>query len=153
LKHTKQESSETSALWRFVPTLEGLNNLNKSTLCESLAIEFTEIGDDFLRATMPVDSRTVQPAGRLHGGASAALIETLGSVASYVCIDAPKEAAVGIELNCSHLRGASEGMVTGTVRPVRIGRTLHVWSAEITDELGRLLCVGRLTVSIIPGAQ
>ena len=140
-------TSETP--WRTTPTVEQLNALNAGTLGEATGMRFTQVGPDYLRMAMPVDRRTVQPAGLLHGGASAALAETIGSVASACVIDRDREAAVGIELNCSHLRGVREGEVHATCRPVRIGRTLHVWDVRIADDRGRAVCACRLTVSVI----
>ncbi len=112
-----------------------------------LGIEVTEIGDDFIKATMPVDHRTHQPFGLLHGGASCVLAETLGSIASTLCIDPSKEMAVGVEINANHLRSVRSGHVEGTVRPVHIGRTIHVWNIEIKAG-EKLICVSRLTCAI-----
>ena len=138
-------------IWKHQPTLEGMNAMSARTLNEALGIEFTEIGPDYMKARMPVDARTVQPFRILHGGASGALAETLGSVASVMCVEDPtKEACVGIELNCSHLKSAPEGtFVTGTVRPFRIGRKIQVWNIEIQDEKGALVCVSRLTIAVV----
>ena len=113
-----------------------------------LGIEFTEIGADFLRARMPVDQRTLQPYGLLHGGASVTLAETLGSSASALCVDGGK-AVVGIEINANHVRGATSGWVIGTARALHIGRSTHVWDIRIENEEGKLICVSRLTVAII----
>lgn len=128
-------------------SLEDLNALNPNTLGESLGIEFTEIGDDYVKASMPVDHRTVQPYGILHGGASVALAETLGSVASQMTagIDRP---CVGIEINANHLKSVSSGFVHGTARPIRIGKSMHVWNIEIVDDHDNLICVSRLTVLV-----
>jgi len=138
-------------IWKHQPTLEGMNSMSAGTLNESLGIEFVEIGPDYIKARMPVDSRTVQPFRILHGGASGALAETLGSVASVMCVEDPtKEACVGIELNCSHLRSAREGSaVIGTVRPFRLGKKIQVWNIEIHDEKGALVCVSRLTIAVV----
>jgi len=114
-----------------------------------LGIVFTEVGPDYLVATMPVDGRTVQPAGLLHGGASAALAETLGSFAAYLAVDASRYDCVGQEINASHLRPVTAGIVTGTARAFRIGRRSQVWGIEITDDLGRLVCVSRLTLAVV----
>ncbi len=138
-------------IWKLSPTLEGLNATSKNTLAENLGIEFTAFGDDFLKAKMPVDHRTIQPMGLLHGGASVALAETLGSVASVLCLDDfTMLMPVGVEINANHLRSASTGFVYGTARPLRLGRTLHIWNIEIEDEAGKLVCVSRLTVAIVP---
>ena len=138
-------------IWKQPANLEYLNQLNKNTLNESFGIEFTEIGPDYLVATMPVTASNVQPFRILHGGASVCLAETLGSVASMLCIeDMDKYTAVGLEVNANHLRSVKEGgMVTGTCRPVRVGRSVHVWQIEINDQFGQMSCISRLTVSII----
>ncbi|RYE24208.1 MAG: hotdog fold thioesterase [Sphingobacteriales bacterium] len=130
-------------------SIDMLNSLSKNTIGEILNIEFKEIGDDFLKATMPVDKRTHQPYGLLHGGASAVLAETVGSVASMLCIDTDKQICVGIEINCNHIRGKKEGMVTATARPLHIGATTHVWDVKICDERDKLVCVSRLTVAVL----
>jgi 1,4-dihydroxy-2-naphthoyl-CoA hydrolase len=140
--------SKTSIWWRQ-PDLEHLNSMNEGTMGEALGMEFTNIGSDFLSIRMPVDERTKQPAGLLHGGASASLAETAGSVASYLCVDPELFQVVGVELNCSHLRSARQGYVTATCRPVRIGRSMHVWSIDIHDQAEKLVCVCRLTVTVL----
>lgn len=138
-------------IWKQPFTLEALNDLNTNTLGATLGIEFTKFGNDFLTARMPVDDRTVQPMRLLHGGASAALAETLGSVASVLCIeDVAKHTAVGVEINANHLSSARKGFVYGTVRPFRLGRSIHVWGIEIKNEEEKLICVSRLTIAIIP---
>ncbi len=130
-------------------TVEALNALSRNTAIETLGIVFTEIGPDFLRATMPVDPRTHQPYGLLHGGASALLAETLGSTAGGMA--APEGCGVvGIEINANHLRGARGGTVTGTTRPLHVGRSTQVWEIRIEDTAGRLVCVSRLTLAVIP---
>src|SRR5690606_14581100 len=121
---------------------------SRGTAMEPLGIVFTEIGPDYLRATMPVDARTRQPYGLLHGGASVLLAETLGSTAGMLCVDEGK-GVVGIEINANHLRGVRQGQVTGTVRPVHVGRSTQVWDIRIEDAAGRLACVSRLTVAVI----
>lgn len=139
-------------LWKQPATLDGLNALNANTMGETLGIVFTAIGDDFLTATMPANARTVQPFRILHGGANVALAETLGSVASTLCLDdLTTHTAVGLEINANHLRSVREGgCVEGTVRPIRVGRQMHVWQIEIRDlETGELSCISRLTVAII----
>jgi len=137
-------------MWKHPIDLVQINALNDNTLGEALGIEFTEIGDDFIIAKMPVDSRTVQPHQMLHGGASVALAETLGSVASTLCIeDLGKKMAVGVEINANHLRPATKGFVFGKVTGIRVGRSMHVWNIEITDERTKLVCVSRLTVAIV----
>ena len=138
-------------IWKQPATLDGLNALNDNTMGAALGIEFTAIGDDFLTATMPVNAVTVQPYHILHGGASVALAETLGSMASTLCIDDwSRQNAVGLEINANHLKSVREGgRVTGTCRPVRVGRQVHVWTIEIRDESGELSCISRLTVAIV----
>lgn len=130
-------------------SLGTLNSLSKNTMGQMLNIKFTEIGDDYLVATMPVDDNSRQPYGLLHGGASAALAETIGSVASMLCIDTDKQICVGVEINCNHLRGKKEGIVTAKASPLHIGATMHVWDIKITDERDKLICVSRLTVSVL----
>lgn len=130
-------------------TLETLNALNDTCMVGHVGIEFTEIGEDYLRARMPVDRRTTQPFGILHGGASATLAETLGSVASTAIIDLERQRAVGLEINANHIRPVSEGYVYGTARPLHVGRRTHVWDIRIEDEAGRLVCVSRLTMMIV----
>ncbi len=136
-------------IWTQKLTLETLQKACANTMCEHLGMEFTEIGDDFLSAKMPVDHRTKQPAGLLHGGASAALAETLGSVASLMCLSSKQKMPVGIEINANHLKSATSGFVSGKVTPVRIGQSLHVWNIEIHNEKSELVCVSRLTVMIV----
>ncbi|MBS0216172.1 MAG: hotdog fold thioesterase [Proteobacteria bacterium] len=129
-------------------TLDQLNALSRNTLMEPLGIVFTELGADYLRATMPVDARTHQPYGLLHGGASAALAETLGSTAAGLCVG-EDEGVVGIEINANHLRGAREGVVTGTARPLHVGRSTQVWEMKIENEAGDLVCISRLTLAVV----
>jgi 1,4-dihydroxy-2-naphthoyl-CoA hydrolase len=127
-----------------------INAFTRGTLCEGLGIVVTEVGDDFVRGRMPVDARTHQPFGLLHGGASVALAETLGSLAAWLCIDPDAEAAVGLEVNANHLRAVTSGNVTGTARPLHVGRSTQVWDIRIEDEDGRAVCVSRLTVAVVP---
>lgn len=130
-------------------TLAHFDNIGKNTMGEHLGMRFTELGDDYLKATMPVDHRTRQPYGLLHGGASAALAETLGSVASALVIDPEKFICVGIEINANHVRSVRSGLVTGTCTPIHIGATTHVWDIRIHDERNKLVCISRLTVAIL----
>jgi 1,4-dihydroxy-2-naphthoyl-CoA hydrolase len=135
-----------SKIWKEFITLEVINSMGKNTLGEHLGMEFIEIGDDYLLASMPVDNRTIQPAGLLHGGASVALAETLGSVAGVAILEDPlKESVVGVEINANHLRPVTKGKVFGRVSPVKIGKNIQVWNIDITDDKGRLVCVSRLT--------
>lgn len=136
-------------LWFREYNLEDLEFLSRNNMVEHLAIRVTELGPDFLRGTMPVDHRTHQPAGLLHGGASVALAETLGSFAANLCVDPSRKACVGQEISASHLRSVREGVVTGTARPKHIGRSSQVWEIEIVDERDRLVCLSRLTVAVV----
>ncbi len=129
--------------------LLSLNNLSKNTLAGHLHIFFTEFGENYLKATMPVNEKTHQPFGLLHGGATAALIETVGSVASWLCIDPDKQLAVGINIECSHLRGKTNGLITATASPLHIGATTHVWDIRVTDERNKLIAAGKLTTAIL----
>jgi 1,4-dihydroxy-2-naphthoyl-CoA hydrolase len=134
--------------FRRTTSLEALNAMSHGTAMEPLGIVFTEIGPDFLRATMPVDARTHQPYGLLHGGASVLLAETLGSTAGMLSVD-EGQGVVGIEINANHLRGVREGLVTGTVRALHTGRSTQVWEIRIEDPAGKLVCISRLTVAVI----
>ena len=137
-------------IWKQKVDLTFINQISKNTLVEHLGIEFTEVGDDYLIAKMPVDHRTHQPAGLLHGGASVALAETVGSTASFLCIETLQtKMAVGVDINASHLRGITEGYVYGKATPIRIGKSIHVWKIEVTSQSGKLICVSRLTMAII----
>jgi 1,4-dihydroxy-2-naphthoyl-CoA hydrolase len=130
-------------------TVEQFQHLGKNTLGEHLGMQFTEIGDDFIRGTMPVDHRTHQPYGLLHGGASVALAETLGSVGAALTVDHEKFICVGLEINANHVRSVRSGVVTGTAKPIHIGATTQVWDIRITDERDKLVCVSRLTVAVL----
>ncbi|HTO38697.1 MAG TPA: PaaI family thioesterase [Brumimicrobium sp.] len=127
-----------------------VNSFAKDTMIEHLDIKCIEVGEDYIVATMPVDSRTHQPMKLLHGGASAALIETIGSMGSTLLIDLEKEAPVGIEINANHIGGISSGLVKAVGKIVHAGKRTHVWQVDITNnETGALICTGRLTVMII----
>ena len=139
----------SKTIWKNHATLDELNALSKDTMAATLGIEFVEIGTDRLKATMPVNIRTLQPYGLLHGGASAALAETIGSVASWMSIDTEKQICVGIEINCNHLRGKKDGVVTATAEPLHLGATTHVWDIRIRDEKEKLVCVSRLTIAVL----
>ena len=136
-------------IWQQKPSVEQLNQICKNTMAENLGIEFTEVGFDFLVAKMPVDQRTQQPFKLLHGGASVALAETLGSIASAFCIDTNQKMPVGIEINANHLKSANAGYVTGKVSQLKLGQKLHVWNIEITNEKMEVICCSRLTVMIV----
>ena len=137
-------------IWKNKIDIDAINASSEQTLSGHLGIEFTEWGDDYISAKMPVDKRTVQPFGLLHGGASVVLAETIGSVASLFCIkDTNKHVPVGVDINANHLSSIRSGYVIGTARPYKIGRKLHVWNIEIVDEQGKMICVSRLTVAII----
>ncbi len=129
--------------------LTDFSHLGKGTMGEHIGIEFTELGPGFMKAQMPVDARTRQPYGLLHGGASCVLAETLGSVASAMVIDPEKFICVGLEINANHIRGVREGLVTGTATPLHLGSSTHVWDIKIHDEREKLVCVSRLTVAIL----
>lgn len=131
-------------------SLEMLRSLEPNTMGEHIGIEWAEVGDDFIKATMPVDNRTRQPYGLLHGGASCTLAETIGSVASAMVVDHTRFACVGLEINANHIRSAREGVVTGIAKPLHLGSNTHVWDIRIYDEIGKMICVSRLTVAVIP---
>ena len=140
-------------IWKYDSSVEELNSRFKHDLGSLLEIEFTEIGEDFLTARMPVTERVHQPAGILHGGASVVLAETVGSVASGMLIDREKQMAVGLEINANHLRPVKKGFVTATCRPVHIGGKTHVWDIRLFDDRGKMSCISRLTVAVVPKIQ
>ena len=137
-------------MWKSDYSIEKVNSMNKNTILETLGIEITEKGSDFLVGKMPVDSRTVQPMRILHGGANVVLAETLGSIASLMIINPEEEISVGLDVNANHIRSVKSGWVKGTAKPISIGKKIHVWEIKITDDDDRLTCVSRLTVSILP---
>lgn len=130
-------------------TLDTLNGMSPNTMTEHLGIVFTQIGEDFIKATMPVDHRTHQPLGMLHGGASVVLAETLGSVAATCCVNMSKQYCVGLEINANHIKSVRSGIVTGTTRPIHVGKKTQVWEIKITNEQDELICVSRITMAII----
>ncbi|HEY8396590.1 MAG TPA: hotdog fold thioesterase [Flavihumibacter sp.] len=138
-----------AAIW-FDPnlTIDALVPLGKNTLGEHLGIEWVELGEDYIVASMPVDHRTKQPYGLLHGGASVALAETLGSVGAALSVDPSRYIAVGMEINANHIRSAKDGKVYGTARPIHRGGSTHVWEIRIENEKSQLICISRLTVAI-----
>jgi 1,4-dihydroxy-2-naphthoyl-CoA hydrolase len=140
------------SIWFRPYTLEELDRQSQGCMVEHLDIRFTEIGPDYIRATMPADARTWQPFGLLHGGASVTLAETLGSVGANCVIDNSKFFCVGQEINANHLRGVRSGRVTGTARPIHIGGRSQVWEIRIEDQKGKLVCISRLTLAVVEGA-
>lgn len=136
-------------IWNTPQDLDTLQSRHANTIIGHLGIEFTEIGSDFLRARMPVDHRTIQPFGILHGGSSVVLAETLGSCAAQMCVDGSKYVCVGLDINANHIRSVRSGHVSGTARPIHVGRTTQVWGIEISDENGDLVCVSRITMSVL----
>jgi 1,4-dihydroxy-2-naphthoyl-CoA hydrolase len=142
------------AIWKTTPSLTALQERLDGTLAEHLDIVLEDIGDDWLQASMPVDARTIQPAGLLHGGASCVLAETLGSIAATLCVDPARQMCVGLEINANHIRSARDGRVTGTARPLHVGTSTQVWQIELRDGRDRLVCVSRLTLAVLdrPGA-
>lgn len=138
------------SIWKQDTDLKRLDGWTRNTLMEALGIRVTAIGEDWLQGTMPVDHRTHQPYGLLHGGASVALAETLGSSAAMLTLDPEKERAVGLDINANHVRGVTSGTVTGTARPLHLGRSTQVWEIRIEDEAGKLVCISRLTMAVVP---
>ncbi len=130
-------------------TIEQLNKLSVNTLANSLGIEFIEIGDDFISAKMPVDQRTHQPLGMLHGGASVALAETLGSLGAYCYLDNKTQYCVGLEINANHIKSIREGFVVGIARAIHVGKKTQVWEIKITNDLKELICISRITMAVI----
>jgi 1,4-dihydroxy-2-naphthoyl-CoA hydrolase len=138
------------SLWKQPTDLARLNGWSANTMMEALGIRITAVGDDWLAGSMPVDHRTHQPYGLLHGGASVALAETLGSTAAMLTLDPEKELAVGLDINANHVRGVRSGTVTGTAKALHIGRTTQVWEIRIENEEGALVCISRITMAVIP---
>jgi 1,4-dihydroxy-2-naphthoyl-CoA hydrolase len=136
-------------IWKKDVTVEIMNSFSSNTMVSHLGIEFTEIGDDYLVARMPVDSRTHQPLGLLHGGASVVLAETLGSSAGSMCVANENEYVVGLEINANHIKSARTGYVTGITKPVHLGKKTQVWEIKITNEQNELVCISRITLAVI----
>jgi len=136
-------------IWRNEVELDTVNAMSAKDMIGRLGFAYTAIGDDFLVATFMIDERTRQPMGLLHGGMSCAVSESMGSVAANLCVDRTRHACVGIELNASHLRGASEGQINARCTPIRVGRSTQVWQTDLYDDRERHLCVSRLTVAVI----
>jgi 1,4-dihydroxy-2-naphthoyl-CoA hydrolase len=141
------------AIWTVPATLQQINQRGQGNMLSHLGIEFLEINEESLKARMPVDERTIQPTGILHGGASATLAETLGSMAANLCIDPAKKVCVGMEINANHVRPVSSGWVTGVVTPVHVGKSTQIWQIRIEDEAGKLVCISRLTLAVIDKPQ
>ena len=138
----------TQPIWHHRPTLNELN-IAAPNLVTHLGIEFTEVGDDYLKARMPVDHRTHQPMGLLHGGASVALAETMGSTGAFLVVDQNQYNVVGLEINANHIRSVRSGFVIGTARPLHIGKTTQLWEIHITDEADKLVAISRITIAIL----
>ncbi len=136
-------------IWFTRAIAEMLNARSAGTMVEHLGIEYLEVGDDFIRARMPVDNRTVTPAGILHGGASVALAETLGSVGAFLCIDPSQKRVVGLDINANHVRVVTSGHVYGTARPLHLGNSTQLWEIRITNENNKLVCISRLTIAVL----
>jgi 1,4-dihydroxy-2-naphthoyl-CoA hydrolase len=137
-----------SSIWKKDVTLEDINHFSKNSIVGNVGIEFVEKGDDFLTATMPVDKRTIQPLGILHGGASAVLAETLGSMASHMTLD-ENHHSVGLEIKANHIKSVTKGVVTGRVKPVHLGKTTQIWDTEIRNEKDQMVCISRLTMVVL----
>lgn len=137
------------SLWFSPPDITEMNRLMQNTACSNLGIKITEVGDNFVKGTMPADHRTFQPIGLVHGGANVLFAETLGSMAANLCLDNAKEYAVGQEVNANHLRGVRSGELTGVASIVHQGRTSQVWEIRIVDEAGKLSCISRLTMAVV----
>jgi 1,4-dihydroxy-2-naphthoyl-CoA hydrolase len=140
------------AIWKQAVTVGPVDDSRlpaPNTIGAHIGLRITEIGEDYLRGTMPVDGRTKQPYGRLHGGASCVLAEELGSIAASLCTDPKEVFCVGLEINANHLRAATQGLVTGTARPLHIGRATQVWEIRIEDEQHKLVCISRLTMAVV----
>jgi 1,4-dihydroxy-2-naphthoyl-CoA hydrolase len=130
-------------------TLAMLNKMCANTMMEHIGIEITRMGDDFIEAKMPVDHRTHQPLGLLHGGASVVLAETLGSMAATCCVDTSKQYCVGLDINANHIKSVREGFVLGITKPIHVGKKTHVWEIRITNEQQELVCISRITMAVI----
>lgn len=138
------------SLWFTPPDIEKMNRMMDNTACSNLGIKIVEVGEDFVKGTMPADHRTFQPIGLVHGGANVLFAETLGSMAANLCLDNSQEYAVGQEINANHLRGVRSGELTGVAAVVHRGRTSHVWEIKIFDDQDKLSCISRLTMAVIP---
>ena len=140
-----------SSIWHHRPNIDVINNsINQGTICEQLGIVVTEVGDDFIKGTMPADARTFQPFGVVHGGANVVLAESLGSIAGAHVIDLSSAKALGQEVSATHLRPVSSGLVTGIARPIHLGRRSQVWEIRLENDQGKLTCISKLTLAIVP---
>jgi 1,4-dihydroxy-2-naphthoyl-CoA hydrolase len=137
------------SIWKWQTTPEQIQRTAANSMSGHIGLKITEIGPDYVRGTMPVDQRTKQPYGRLHGGANVVLAEELGSFGANMCLDPAEAFAVGLEINANHLRGVTSGTVTGTARPLHIGRSTQVWEIRIENEAGELACISRLTIAVV----
>lgn len=144
-----QKTTIIDMIWKFPMTVESLNAFGKVNMMKHLDIDVTELGDDYIVARMPVDHRTQQPMGILHGGASVVLAETLGSVAAAVTLDLKEEYCVGLEINANHLRSVKSGYVYGKATPIHLGKSTQVWEIKIRDEQERMVCISRITMAIL----
>ena len=142
----------TKSIWKDRPTLDALQAMCRDSAIDRFGIEFTTVGDDGLGARMPVDRRTVQPMGVLHGGASVLLAETLASAAALHCVDQATSHVVGLEINANHLRPVRKGWVHGMARPIHLGRSTQLWDIRVTDDEGRLVSISRFTVAVVARA-
>lgn len=136
-------------IWKTRPDLAALMRMQEGTIATVIGMTFTEVGDDYIRGTLPVDHRTHQPMGILHGGASVVLAESLGSMAANLCVDTTQQYCVGLDINANHIRPVRTGKVTGTARPLHLGKSTQVWEIRIEDEAGRLTCISRLTMAVL----
>ncbi len=143
------ENRSRMSIWTVEPDLDRINEMADQTMVEMLGIQFLETGTDYLKAIMPVDHRTHQPFGMLHGGASVALAETMGSVGALHCVNPETHFCVGLEINANHVRSVKSGIVTGLAKPLYVGRTTQLWEIRITDSADRLVCISRLTMAVL----
>ncbi len=140
-----------SSIWHHRPDIEVINNsINQGTICEQLGIVVTEVGDDFIKGTMPADARTFQPFGVVHGGANVVLAESLGSIGGAHVIDVSQAVCLGQEVSATHLRPVSSGLVTGIAKPIHLGRRSQVWEIRLENDQGKLTCISKLTLAIVP---
>lgn len=152
-RYKGNKTMENTKIWYGNPTVESIEWMNAKTVAESLNIRVTEIGNDYIKGTMPVDDRTKQPFGLLHGGASVALAETLGSIASFLMVNPDLFIGVGIEINANHIKAVTGGMVTGICKPIHAKGMNHIWEIKIYNDAGDLTCISRFTCSIVSKAK